>query len=134
MFDYLKLPAKKKTKTGYSTDESVLSELLDLHPSIEKILEYRELYKLQSTYCEPLLNLAIKDENHRVYTNFIQTGTATGRLSSKNPNLQNIPARGNLAHDMRAVFEPKDGYSVISLDYSQIELRLLAHLVAILRL
>ncbi|MDV2490508.1 MULTISPECIES: DNA polymerase I [Campylobacter] len=127
LFDYLKLPAKKKTKTGYSTDESVLSELLDLHPSIEKILEYRELYKLQSTYCEPLLNLAIKDENHRVYTNFIQTGTATGRLSSKNPNLQNIPARGNLAKDMRAVFEPKDGYSLISLDYSQIELRLLAH-------
>ncbi|TWO31277.1 DNA polymerase I [Campylobacter hyointestinalis] len=127
LFEHLKLPTKKKTKTGYSTDESVLLELKETHAVIEKLLVYRELYKLQSTYCEPLLNLAIKDEDHRVYTNFIHTGTATGRLSSKNPNLQNIPARGSLAKEMRSVFEAKKGYSFISLDYSQIELRLLAH-------
>lgn len=127
LFENLKLPTKKKTKTGYSTDESVLSELLETHPVIQKLLEYRELYKLQSTYCEPLLALALKDPNQRVYTNFIHTGTATGRLSSKNPNLQNIPARGSLAKQMRSVFEARDGYSLISLDYSQIELRLLAH-------
>ncbi|RAZ48904.1 DNA polymerase, partial [Campylobacter hyointestinalis] len=127
LFEHLNLPTKKKTKTGYSTDESVLLELRQTHPVIEKLLIYRELYKLQSTYCEPLLNLAIKDEDHRVYTNFIHTGTATGRLSSKNPNLQNIPARGSLAKEMRSVFEAKKGYSFISLDYSQIELRLLAH-------
>ncbi|WP_096020300.1 DNA polymerase I [Campylobacter lanienae] len=127
LFDELKLPSKKSTKTGYSTDESVLKELSDAHPSIAKILEYRELYKLQSTYCEPILNLALKDENSRVYTSFIHTGTATGRLASKNPNLQNIPARGSYAKLFRSVFEARDGYSFLSLDYSQIELRLLAH-------
>lgn len=127
LFDRLKLPFKKKTKTGYSTDESVLLSLKSQHPAIQKILEYRELYKLQSTYCEPLLNLALKDKNNRIYTNFIHTGTSTGRLSSKNPNLQNIPARGNLAKQMRSAFVAKDGFSLISLDYSQIELRLLAH-------
>ena len=127
LFDELKLPSKKKTKTGYSTDESVLSELLELHPCIVKILEYRELYKLQSTYCEPILNLAQNDADSRVYTSFIHTGTATGRLASKNPNLQNIPARGSYAKPFREVFEAKDGYSLLSLDYSQIELRLLAH-------
>ncbi|WP_297984951.1 DNA polymerase I [uncultured Campylobacter sp.] len=127
LFDELKLPSKKKTKTGYSTDESVLSELVELHPCVAKILEYRELYKLQSTYCEPILNLAQKDVDSRVYTSFIHTGTATGRLASKNPNLQNIPARGSYAKPFRAIFEAKDGYSLLSLDYSQIELRLLAH-------
>ncbi|MCI5539681.1 MAG: DNA polymerase I [Campylobacter lanienae] len=127
LFDELKLPSKKSTKTGYSTDESVLKELSDAHPSIAKILEYRELYKLQSTYCEPILNLSLKDENSRVYTSFIHTGTATGRLASKNPNLQNIPARGSYAKLFRSVFEARDGYSFLSLDYSQIELRLLAH-------
>lgn len=127
LFDKLKLPAKKKTKSGYSTDESVLKTLIESHPVIPKLLEYRELYKLQTTYCEPLLTLALHDSNQRVYTNFIQTGTATGRLSSKNPNLQNIPARGSLAKEMREVFEANDGYSLLSLDYSQIELRLLAH-------
>ena len=127
LFDELKLPSKKSTKTGYSTYESVLKELSEAHPSIAKILEYRELYKLQSTYCEPILNLALKDENSRVYTSFIHTGTATGRLASKNPNLQNIPARGSYAKLFRSVFEARDGYSFLSLDYSQIELRLLAH-------
>lgn len=127
LFERLKLPCKKKTKTGYSTDESVLLSIKNEHAVIEKILEYRELYKLQSTYCEPLLNLALKDQNQRIYTNFIHTGTATGRLSSKNPNLQNIPARGNLAKQVRSAFVAKEGFSLISLDYSQIELRLLAH-------
>ena len=127
LFEHLKLPVKKKTKTGYSTDEAVLAELIEEHPVIEKLLEYRELYKLQSTYCEPLLNLAKKDANSRIYTNFIQTGTSTGRLSSKNPNLQNIPARGALAKDVRGCFEAKSGFSFVGLDYSQIELRLLAH-------
>ena len=127
LFEHLKLPTKKKTKTGYSTDESVLAELTDAHPVIEKILSYRELYKLQSTYCEPLLALAKKDEGSRIYTSFLQTGTSTGRLSSKNPNLQNIPARGSLAKDVRECFEAREGYSFVGLDYSQIELRLLAH-------
>lgn len=127
LFEKLKLPTGKKTKSGFSTNEMVLNELLGKHPAIEKILNYRELYKLQSTYCEPLMKFALQDKFSRVYTNFIQTGTATGRLSSKNPNLQNIPARSNLAKKMRAVFEAKDGFSFISLDYSQIELRLLAH-------
>lgn len=127
LFERLNLPAKKKTKTGYSTDEAVLTELLDAHAVIAKLLEYREIYKLQSTYCEPLLNLAKNDENSRIYTNFMQTGTSTGRLSSKNPNLQNIPARGSLAYEVRETFEAKEGFSLVGLDYSQIELRLLAH-------
>lgn len=127
LFSKLNLPKSKKTKTGFSTNEMVLNELLGKHEIIEKILNYRELYKLQSTYCEPLMQFAKKDKNHKVYTNFIQTGTATGRLSSKNPNLQNIPARSNLAKKMRCVFEANDGFSFVSLDYSQIELRLLAH-------
>ncbi|MCD8212830.1 MAG: DNA polymerase I [Campylobacter sp.] len=127
LFEHLKLPVKKKTKTGYSTDEAVLSELADAHAVIEKILAYRELYKLQSTYCEPLLSLARKDAQSRIYTSFLQTGTSTGRLSSKNPNLQNIPARGSLAYEVRETFEAKEGFSLVGLDYSQIELRLLAH-------
>lgn len=127
LFEKLALSPQKKGKTGYSTDESVLSSLSGMHPVIPKLLEYREIYKLQSTYCEPLLNLALRDKNSRVYTHFIHTGTATGRLSSKNPNLQNIPAHGSLARDMREVFEAENGFSLISLDYSQIELRLLAH-------
>lgn len=127
LFEKLNLPTGKKTKTGYSTNENVLNSLLEEHPVIDKILLYRELYKLQSTYCEPLYTLANKNKHNRVFTSFIQTGTATGRLSSKNPNLQNIPARGSLAKQMREVFEAKDGYTFISLDYSQIELRLLAH-------
>ncbi|MDL0087877.1 DNA polymerase I [Campylobacter gastrosuis] len=127
LFEKLKLPVKKKTKTGYSTDEAVLNELKDAHPVIEKLLDYREIYKLQSTYCEPLLALANSDKNARIYTNFIQTGTSTGRLSSKNPNLQNIPARSELSRDIRLAFVSKPGFSFVGLDYSQIELRLLAH-------
>ena len=127
LFERLGLPAAKRTKTGYSTDESVLKDITALHPAVGKILDYRELFKLQSTYCEPLLQLALADPQNRVRSNFLQTGTATGRLASKNPNLQNIPARGTFAKDVRDCFLADEGYSLISLDYSQIELRLLAH-------
>lgn len=127
LFEKLKLPSGKKGKTGYSTDEKVLNELLDKHPVVSKILDYRELAKLYSTYCEPLLKLALKDENSRIYSSFLQTGTATGRLSSKDPNLQNIPAHGQYAKDYKSCFVAKEGFSFISLDYSQIELRMLAH-------
>ncbi|ELJ9035743.1 DNA polymerase I, partial [Campylobacter jejuni] len=127
LFEKLKLPSGKKGKTGYSTDEKVLNILLNKHPVIAKILDYRELAKLYSTYCEPLLKLALKDKNSRIYSSFLQTGTATGRLSSKDPNLQNIPAHGQYAKDYKSCFVTKDGFSFISLDYSQIELRILAH-------
>ncbi|TKX29268.1 DNA polymerase I [Campylobacter sp. MIT 12-5580] len=127
LFEKLKLPSGKKGKTGYSTDEKVLNELIDKHPCISKILAYRELAKLYSTYCEPLLKLALKDEKSRIYSSFLQTGTATGRLSSKEPNLQNIPAHGQYAKDYKTCFVAEEGFSFLSIDYSQIELRMLAH-------
>ncbi|XOB60650.1 DNA polymerase I [Campylobacterota bacterium DY0563] len=127
LFDELKLPPSKKTKSGYSTNEVVLQKLKDEHEIIPLLLDYRESYKLQSTYIEPLLNLAIKDDKNRIYTSFLQTGTATGRLSSKNPNLQNIPVRSEAGGLIRSAFIPKDGYKLVGIDYSQIELRLLAH-------
>ncbi len=127
LFEKLKLPSGKKGKTGYSTDEKVLQELKGKHPVVEKILAYRELAKLYFTYCEPLLKLALKDKNSRIYSHFLQTGTGTGRLSSKDPNLQNIPAHGQYARSYKSCFVANDGFSFISLDYSQIELRMLAH-------
>ncbi len=127
LFEDLKLRVVKKTKTGYSTDEKVLNELLNEHPIIPKILEYREIYKLKSTYIEPLYKLGLKEKNNRIHTSFLQTGTATGRLSSKNPNLQNIPVKSELGREVRAGFVSKKGYSLVGIDYSQIELRLLAH-------
>ncbi len=127
LFEALNLRVIKKTKTGYSTDEKVLNELIDDHPLIPKILEYREIYKLKSTYIEPLYKLGLKDKNSRIHTSFLQTGTATGRLSSKNPNLQNIPVKSELGREVRGGFVPKKGYSFVGIDYSQIELRLLAH-------
>jgi len=127
LFEQLGLPTVKKTKTGYSTDENVLNELLDKHPSIAKILEYRELYKLRSTYIEPLLKLSKESPLGRVHTSFMQTGTSTGRLSSKDPNLQNIPVKTELGREVRGGFIAKEGYKLIGIDYSQIELRLLAH-------
>jgi len=127
LFDNMKLPAPKKTKTGYSTNEAVLLKLKDEHKVIEKLLEYRESFKLHSTYIEPLLELGSKDEENKVYTSFLQTGTATGRLSSKNPNLQNIPVRTKAGREIRQAFVAKEGYSLVGIDYSQIELRLLAH-------
>ncbi len=127
LFQHLGLKGGKKTKTGYSTNEAVLSSLKDEHEVIPKILEYRTTQKLLSTYAEPLLKLAKQDEENRVYTSFLQTGTATGRLSSKDPNLQNIPIRSELGRSVREVFVAKEGYKLLSIDYSQIELRLLAH-------
>jgi DNA polymerase-1 len=127
LFEHLGLKGGKKTKTGFSTNEAVLQSIKDKHPIIKLILEYREYQKIISTYVKPLLKLAKDDKNSRVYTSFIQTGTATGRLSSKNPNLQNIPVRSALGREVREAFVAKDGYKLVGIDYSQIELRLLAH-------
>ncbi len=127
LFDTLGLPPSKKTKTGYSTNESVLLKLKDKHPVIEKLLEYREAFKLYSTYIEPLLELGKQEEDNRIHTSFLQTGTATGRLSSKNPNLQNIPVRSEAGRQIRTAFVASKGYKLVGIDYSQIELRLLAH-------
>jgi DNA polymerase I len=127
LFEQIGLPVIKKTKTGYSTDDTTLTKLLDAHPVIAKIQLYRERHKLHSTYIEPLLTLANNAPDNRIHTSFIQTGTATGRLSSKNPNLQNIPTRSELGKEIRGGFIAKEGYTLLGLDYSQIELRLLAH-------
>lgn len=127
LFEKLGLSVIKKTKTGYSTDEKVLNALIEDHPVIEKLLEYREMHKLQSTYLDPLLLLAQQSSNDRIHTSFVQTGTATGRLSSKNPNLQNIPTRTPLGARIRKAFVAGPGKKLIGIDYSQIELRLLAH-------
>lgn len=127
LFDDLSLQTGKKTKSGYSTSESVLNSLYDSHPIIPKILEYRESFKLYSTYIEPLIEHAKSDLEHRIYTSFMQTGTSTGRLSSKNPNLQNIPVKTMEGRRIRKGFIAKENHLLVSLDYSQIELRLLAH-------
>lgn len=130
LFEVLKLDTKRKGKSGYSTDEQTLNILKDLHPVVPLLLEYREMFKLFSTYIEPILKLCkhkINVNENRIYTSFIQTGTNTGRLSSKSPNLQNIPVRSKLGKSIRKGFVSKDGYTLLSLDYSQIELRLLAH-------
>jgi len=127
LFETLELPVGKKTKTGYSTDEKVLNGLKDKHEIISSLLEYREVYKLYSTYIEPLLKLSKEDDKSRIHTSFVQTGTATGRLSSRNPNLQNIPARSKLGLKIREAFVAPEGKKLIGIDYSQIELRLLAH-------
>ncbi len=127
LFDKLKLPTSKRTKTGYSTDASVLEELAQEHELPRKILEYRELFKLKSTYVDAIPRLA-DTETRRVHTSFHQTKTATGRLSSSDPNLQNIPMRTELGREIRKGFIAEEGWSILSADYSQIELRILAHL------
>ncbi len=127
LFETLGLPVGKKTKTGYSTDEKVLNSLYDKHEIIPALLEYREVFKLYSTYIDPLLSLGLEHEDRRIHTSFLQTGTATGRLSSKNPNLQNIPVRSPMGAKIRKAFIASKGKSLIGIDYSQIELRLLAH-------
>lgn len=127
LFEHLGLKSGKKTKIGYSTDEKVLSSLKDEHEIIPMLLDYREVYKLFSTYIEPLLKLSKEDKDGRIHTSFVQTGTATGRLSSKNPNLQNIPTRTPLGATIRRAFVAPEGKKLIGIDYSQIELRLLAH-------
>ena len=127
LFDDLGLPCKKKnTKSGYSTDAQTLEELRPYSPIIDDILEYRQVTKLRGTYAAVLPTLA--DENGRIHTDFKQTLTATGRLSSAEPNLQNIPIRTRMGRQMRKYFKAKDGYSLVDADYSQIELRLLAHI------
>ena len=127
LFETLGLAHGKKTKTGYSTDEQVLEGLKEEHAVIPMLLQYREYHKLYSTYIEPLIALAQNDPSSRIYTSFVQTGTATGRLSSKNPNLQNIPVKTALGMRIREAFVAPKGKKLIGIDYSQIELRLLAH-------
>ena len=125
LFDVLKLPHGKKTKTGYSTNAEILEKLRPYHPIVDAVLDYRQLTKLKSTYADGLLKVA--DAHGRVHTTFRQTGTATGRLSSTEPNLQNIPVRTELGRELRRYFLPENrDYVIVDADYSQIELRLLA--------
>ncbi|MGN0335344.1 MAG: DNA polymerase I [Lachnospiraceae bacterium] len=126
LFEKLQLPGSKKTKTGYSTSADVLEKLAPKQPIIRDILEYRTLSKLKSTYADGLLTCLAEDG--RVHSTFQQTVTATGRLSSTDPNLQNIPIRMELGREIRKVFVPQEGYVFVDADYSQIELRLLAHM------
>lgn len=127
LFEKLKLPVYKKTKTGYSTDSDILEKLLQEHPVIEKILEYRSLVKLNSTYVEGLIPY-INAKTQRIHSYFHQTITATGRISSTEPNLQNIPTRVEQGKQIRKAFNTKGGRIFIDADYSQIELRVLAHI------
>jgi DNA polymerase I len=129
LFDTLKLDLRKsrKTKTGYSTDAAVLEKLQGDHPVIDEILEHRTLSKLKSTYVDALPNL-VRADTGRVHTDFNQAITATGRLSSSDPNLQNIPIRTAFSRQIRAAFIPEPGWLMVAADYSQIELRILAHL------
>lgn len=127
LFEKLQLPVYKKTKKGYSTDVDILEKLKDKHPVIEKILEYRSLMKLNSTYIEGLIPY-INEKTKRIHSYFHQTVTATGRISSSDPNLQNIPTRIELGKQLRKVFKPEEGNIFIDADYSQIELRVLAHI------
>lgn len=126
LFSKMGIPGGKKTKSGYSTAADVLEKLAPDYPVIEKILLYRQYAKLKSTYGDGLMDCVSMDD--RVHTTFQQTVTATGRLSSTNPNLQNIPIRTELGRQIRKVFKPKPGYVFVDADYSQIELRVLAHM------
>ena len=127
LFEKLDLPVIKKTKTGYSTNAEVLEKLMDKHPVIEKITYYRQITKLNSTYVEGLKNVI--DEDGAIHSSFNQTVTTTGRLSSTEPNLQNIPVKYEMGREIRKVFIPKENTDILlSCDYSQIELRVLAHM------
>lgn len=126
LFDKLGLPGAKKTKTGYSTNVDVLNKLKNDYPIVSDVLEYRQVAKLKSTYADGLS--AFISEDGRIHGTFNQTITATGRISSTEPNLQNIPMRTELGRSIRKVFIPKDGYVFVDADYSQIELRVLAHM------
>ena len=127
LFEKLKLPIIKKTKTGYSTDGDVLEKLKDEHPVIDKILEYRTLSKLKATYIDGMIPL-INEKTKRIHAKFNQTVTATGRISCTEPNLQNIPIRTEIGRELRKIFVAKDGFTFIDADYSQVELRVLAHM------
>ena len=126
LFEDLNLPPRKKTKSGYSTNAEVLESLLPLHPVISKILEYRTVAKLKSTYCDSLIDKVADDG--RIHSCFNQTETRTGRISSTEPNLQNIPVRTERGREFRRFFKAKDGCVLVDADYSQIELRVLAHM------
>ena len=126
LFEKLGLPPVKKTKTGYSTNAEVLEKLKNKHPIIPAIMDYRMLTKLKSTYAEGLLKQIREDG--RIHTTFQNLVTATGRLSSTEPNLQNIPVRTDLGAEIRKMFIPKEGHVLVDADYSQIELRVLAHI------
>jgi DNA polymerase I len=126
LFDKLGLSKKRRGKTGFSTDARVLASIREEHPIIEKIERWRELTKLNSTYLDALPQLV--DEDHRLHTTFNQTATTTGRLSSTNPNLQNIPIRTELGREIRACFVAAEGKQLVSADYSQVELRIIAHM------
>ncbi len=126
LFEDLGLPAKKKTKSGYSTNADVLESLKYAHPAVSLLLEYRQLAKLRSTYCEGLLKEVAADG--RIHSTFNQTETRTGRISSTEPNLQNIPVRSEEGRQFRRFFKAKEGYVLCDADYSQIELRVLAHM------
>ncbi len=125
LFEKLKLPVKRKTKTGYSTDTAVLKELAEMHPLPKYVFEYRELFKLKSTYVEGLIPF-IDENTGRIYPKFSQVSTSTGRLSCSGPNLQNIPVRTDRGSRIRKAFTCEDGKILYSFDYSQIELRVLA--------
>lgn len=128
LFEKLKLPAGKKTKTGYSTDIEVLKQLQLQHEIVPKIIDYRQLTKLKSTYIDGLMNMA-DPHTHKIHSTFHQTVTVTGRISSSEPNLQNIPVKTELGHQIRKAFVPSSSdYLLLDADYSQIELRVLAHM------
>ncbi len=126
LFETLGLPCKKKTKTGYSTNAEVLEGLANAHPVVPMVIQYRTLTKLKSTYCDGLLKVIAEDG--RIHSKFNQTETRTGRISSAEPNLQNIPVRTELGREMRKFFRAKPGCVFVDADYSQIELRVLAHI------
>ncbi len=126
LFEKLMLPSGKKTKTGYSTNAEILETIMDKHPIVPLITEYRSLTKLMSTYVTGLLKVVGSDG--RIHSTFKQTETRTGRISSAEPNIQNIPVRTELGKEMRRFFRAKDGYLLVDADYSQIELRVLAHI------
>ena len=126
LFEDLGLPAKKKTKSGYSTNAEVLESLRDAHPAVAMLLDYRMLAKLKSTYCDGLLKVVGADG--RIHSSFNQTETRTGRISSTEPNLQNIPVRQELGRELRRFFIARKGWVLCDADYSQIELRVLAHM------
>ena len=127
LFEKLNLPVIKKTKSGYSTDSDVLEKLSEEHPVVEKVLEYRTLAKLKATYVDGMLAL-INPKTQRIHAKFNQTVTATGRISCTDPNLQNIPIRTELGRELRKIFVAKEGYVLLDADYSQVELRVLAHM------